>query len=254
MISLKTKAEIEKIRSAGMIVAGAFEVMRENLKPGITTAVLDDLANEYIERRGGKAAFKGYHGYPANICISIDEEVVHGIPGERRIEAGQLVSIDVGVLLDGYYGDSAYTFLVDGVSPEAKKLARVAEEALYRGIEVARPGGHLTDISWAIQSHVESNGFSVVRDLVGHGIGKKMHEDPRIPNYGKPGAGPLLKEGMVLAIEPMVNQRGYEIETLKDQWTVVTKDRSLSAHFEHTVVVTANGPVILTGGRFTCKI
>jgi len=245
---LKTKGEIEKIRSAGRIVAGAFELLGDNLKPGITTAELDNLANEYIERRGAKAAFKGYHGYPANICISIDEEVVHGIPGERRIEAGQLVSIDVGVLLDGYYGDSAYTFLVNGVSPEARKLARVTEEALYRGIEVVRPGGHLTDISWAIQSHVEANGFSVVRDLVGHGLGKKMHEDPQIPNYGKPGGGPLLREGMVLAIEPMVNAKGYEIETLKDQWTVVTKDRCLSAHFEHTIVVTSDGSMILTAG------
>jgi methionyl aminopeptidase len=246
MISLKTKEEIEKIRSAGRVVAGALEVIGENLKPGITTAELDNLANEYIERCGGKAAFKGYHGYPANTCISINEEVVHGIPCERRIEAGQLVSVDIGVLLDGYCGDSAYTFLVDGVSEEAKRLAEVAEEALYRGIEAARPGRHLTDISWAIQSHVEKSGFSVVRDLVGHGIGKKMHEEPQIPNFGKPGAGPLLKEGMVLAIEPMVNQRGYEIETLKDQWTVVTKDRSLSAHFEHTIVVTSKGAVILT--------
>jgi methionyl aminopeptidase len=246
MISLKTDSEIEKIRSAGRIVAGALEVIGENLRPGITTGELDHLANDYIERKGGKAAFKGYHGYPANTCISINEEVVHGIPGGRQIEAGQLVSVDIGVLLDGYYGDSAYTFLVDGVSPEAKRLAQVAEEALYRGIENARPGNYLTDISWAIQSHVESRGFSVVRDLVGHGIGKKMHEDPQIPNYGKPGAGPLLREGMVLAIEPMVNQRGHEIETLKDHWTVVTKDGSLSAHFEHTVVVTSNGPRVLT--------
>lgn len=246
MISLKTDIEIEKIRSAGRIVAGALEAIGENLRPGITTGELDALAKEYIERKGGKAAFKGYQGYPANTCISINEQVVHGIPGGRRIEAGQLVSADIGVLLDGYYGDSAYTFLVDGVSPEAKRLAQVAEEALYRGIENARPGNYLTDISWAIQSHVESRGFSVVRDLVGHGIGKKMHEDPQIPNYGKPGAGPLLREGMVLAIEPMVNQGGHEIETLKDHWTVVTKDGSLSAHFEHTVVVTSNGPRVLT--------
>jgi methionyl aminopeptidase len=246
MISLKTDSEIEKIHSAGRIVAGALQVIGENLRPGITTGELDGLANDYIERKGGKAAFKGYHGYPANTCISINEQVVHGIPGERQIEAGQLVSVDIGVLLEGYYGDSAYTFLVDGVSPEAKRLAAVTEEALRRGIENARPGNYLTDISWAIQSHVESRGFSVVRDLVGHGVGKRLHEDPQIPNYGKPGAGPLLREGMVLAIEPMVNQGGHEIETLKDHWTVVTRDGSLSAHFEHTVVVTSNGPRILT--------
>src|SRR5690606_12141726 len=195
---------------------------------------------------GAKAAFKGYHGYPASICVSVDEEVVHGIPGERVLREGQLVSLDFGVLYNGYYGDSAITVPVGEVSDEAKRLIEVTRTALEKGIEQAVVGRRLSDISHAIQTYVEANGFAVVRDYVGHGIGRQMHEAPPVPNFGLPDRGPRLKEGMTLAIEPMVNVSTWEVEVLADGWTVVTKDRSLSAHFEHTVAILDGGPELLT--------
>jgi len=204
------------------------------------------LAEEYIKRHGGIPAFKGYRGYPRSLCVSVNEEVVHGIPGKRRLKEGDIVSLDLGVLMDGYYGDAAITVPVGKVSELAKKLIKVTEEALYRGIEMARPGNRLSDISHAIQTHVEKAGFSVVREFVGHGIGKQLHEEPQVPNFGPPNRGPRLEPGMVLAIEPMVNTGTWEVRILPNGWTVVTADGGLSAHFEHTVAITDNGPEILS--------
>jgi methionyl aminopeptidase len=246
MIILKTEREIEIIRSNGVILTETMKLIGEKIAPGIRTIELDKLAEEYIRCQSAIPAFKGYRGYPANICVSIDNEIVHGIPGNRMIKEGQIVSVDIGVLKDGYYADAAYTFAAGEISPEKEKLLRVAKNALEKGIEMAKAGNHLGDVSYAIQSLAEENNFSVVRDLVGHGIGTNMHEEPQIPNFGSPGQGIILKEGMVLAIEPMVNTGGFEIETLKDNWTVVTKDGSVSAHFEHTIAIAKNGPYILT--------
>jgi len=246
MIVLKSNREIEIIKSNGKLVARTIELLSQNLKPDIKTKDLDKLAGEFIEKNQAKPAFLGYRGYPANICISIDDEIVHGIPGNRTIQKGQVVSLDVGVYKDGYYADGAATFIVDGVTPEAQKLVEVTEQALNIGIKKAKAGNHLGEISSAIQSYVEENGFSVVRDLVGHGIGKEMHEDPQVPNFGEREKGPVLKPGMVLAIEPMVNVGGYKIRTKPDLWTIATEDGSLSAHFEHTIAVTDNGALVLT--------
>jgi len=246
MIVLKSDREIEIIKANGKLVAQTIELLSQNLKPGIKTKELDKIAGEFIKKNLAKPAFLGYQGYPANICISIDDEIVHGIPGERTIQKGQLVSLDVGVYKDGYYADGAATFVVDGVTPEAEKLVKVTQEALDIGIKKAKAGNHLGEISSAIQSYVEENGFSVVRDLVGHGIGKNMHEDPHVPNFGEKEKGPFLKPGMVLAIEPMVNIGGYKIKTKSDLWTIATEDGSLSAHFEHTIAITDNGALILT--------
>jgi methionyl aminopeptidase len=248
MINLKTDKEIEIIRANGRILAKTLELLREKIKPGVRTKELDRLAEDFIRSRGAYPAFKGYRGFPASICISIDNEVVHGIPGERMIEEGQLVSVDIGVFKDNYYADGAFTLAVGPVSHQAQRLIQITQEALKRGLEFVREGGFLSDISYAIQSFVEKNGFSVVRDLVGHGIGMNMHEEPQIPNFGPSGQGPILKKGMVLAIEPMVNAGSFEIETKEDNWTIVTKDGSLSAHFEHTVAVTENKAMILTDG------
>jgi methionyl aminopeptidase len=213
----------------------------------VTTAELDELAEARIRRAGATPAFKGYHGYPATICASINEEVIHGIPSGRRVlNEGDVISIDVGASLDGYFGDSAVTLAVGKVSEEAATLLRVTEESLFKAIDRVRPGGRISDIGHAVQAHVEAYGFSVVREFVGHGIGQRMHEEPQVPNYGEPGRGPRLTEGMVLAIEPMVNAGKPAVKVLGDGWTAVTRDRSLSAHFEHTVAVTANGPWILT--------
>lgn len=234
------------MRQAGRIVAGALQELAGAVRPGITTLQLDTLARQYIEKSGARPAFLGYHGFPASICASLNEEVVHGIPGLRRLKAGDIISIDVGVFYKGYYGDAAATFPVGEVSPLAKRLLEVTRESLYKGIEKAYPGNRLYDISAAIQTYVESRGFSVVRSYVGHGIGSEMHEEPQVPNFGLPGKGPLLEAGMVLAIEPMVNAGTWEVETLSDDWTVVTKDRNLSAHFEHTVAIMEDGPEILT--------
>jgi len=246
MIVLKTEKEIEAIRESCRIVSGTLKLIGRSLRPGMKTRELNRIAETFIVNQGGRPAFKGFHGYPSSICVSIDDQVVHGIPGDRRIEDGQLVSVDVGVEKEGYYGDSAMTFCVGTVSPEKKRLATVTREALYKGIDKARDGKRLSDISWAVQEHVEHHGCSVVRALVGHGIGKQMHEEPQVPNFGRPGSGPLLKCGMALAIVPMVNIGGYDVRTLDDSWTVVTADGSPSAHFEHTVAITPDGPVILT--------
>ena len=246
MIILKTKREIEIIRSNGRIAAGVLKLIGERIKPGVKTIELDKLAEEFIKSKGAYPAFKGYRGYPANICVSIDNEVVHGIPGNRVMKEGEAVSVDIGVLKDGYYADAAYTYKVGEVSFEKEKLFLTTKRALEKGIALVKAGNHLGDVSHAVQSHVEAEGFSVVRDLVGHGVGANMHEEPQIPNFGSPGQGIVLKEGMVLAIEPMVNIGGYQIKTLEDNWTVVTEDGSVSAHFEHTVAVRENGPDILT--------
>ncbi|MEK7306397.1 MAG: type I methionyl aminopeptidase [Nitrospirota bacterium] len=246
MIILKSDREIEKISVACRVVVGALKELKKEIKAGITTEELDRIAEEYILSKGAKPAFKGYRGYPATLCTSINEEVVHGIPSKRRLAEGDIISLDLGAIYDGYYGDAALTIGVGKISREAERLVKVTEESLYRGIEEAQPGKRLGDISWAIQSHVESAGFSVVFDFVGHGIGKNLHEEPQVPNFGVSGQGPRLKEGMVLAIEPMVNMGGAATRILDDNWTAVTKDGSLSAHSEHTVAITGKGPMILT--------
>ena len=255
MIVLKSEKEIESIHESCRIVHETLELIRENICPGVTTGDLNEMAERFIIERGGRPAFKGFHGFPSSICTSIDDEVVHGIPGRRRLREGQLVSVDVGVEKAGYYGDGAETFCVGRVSQEKRDLLTVTREALYEGIVQAKEGNRLSDISWAIQSYVERHGYSVVRALVGHGIGKEMHEEPQVPNFGQPGSGPLLKVGMTLAIEPMVNAGQGDVETQDDNWTVVTKDGSPSAHFEHTVAVTRRGPYILTnsGKEVICE-
>ncbi|MBI2842779.1 MAG: type I methionyl aminopeptidase [Armatimonadetes bacterium] len=247
MIKIKTLEEIEKMRVAGQVVARTLEALERSIVPGMTRTVeLDELAEKLLAEEGAKSSFRGYRGYPNTVCIAVNEEVVHGIPGDRIIQSGDIVGIDVGAIVEGYHGDSAITVPVGDVTDEARRLLRVARDALFRGIAKARAGNRLSDISHAVQQHAERHGYSIVRDLVGHGIGSEMHEEPQVPNFGKPGRGPVLEAGMTLAIEPMVNASGYEIESLPDKWTVVTKDRSLSAHFEHTVAVTAKGPDILT--------
>jgi len=247
VIICRSKAELERMRDAGRLVGEVLTTLSAQVAPGVSTADLDALAEKLIEDAGATPAFKGYHGYPASICASINDEVIHGIPsGRRLLQPGDIVSIDVGASLNGYFGDSAITVPVGQVSEEAARLLRVTEEALYKAIERVRPGGRVSDIGHVVQQHVESYGFSVVREFVGHGIGQKMHEEPQVPNYGEPGRGPRLAEGMVLAIEPMVNAGKPAVKVLGDGWTAVTRDSSLSAHFEHTVAVTAGEPWILT--------
>jgi methionyl aminopeptidase len=247
VIICRSAAELERMREAGRLVGEVLTELTARVKPGVTTAELDELAEARIRKAGATPAFKGYHGYPATICASINEEVIHGIPSGRRVlNEGDVISIDVGASLDGYFGDSAVTLAVGKVSEEAATLLRVTEESLFKAIERVRPGGRISDIGHAVQAHVEAYGFSVVREFVGHGIGQRMHEEPQVPNYGEPGRGPRLAEGMVLAIEPMVNAGKPAVKVLGDGWTAVTRDRSLSAHFEHTVAVTTNGPWILT--------
>lgn len=246
MIILKSREEMEKMRAANLIVCSVMERLAQMVRPGITTAELDAEAEGLIVKSGARPAFKGYRGYRHTLCTSVNEEVVHGIPGPRSLVEGDIVGIDCGVLFDGFYGDMARTFAVGVVSEEAKTLLRVTEEALYKGIEAARVGNRLYDISAAIQTHVEKNGFSVVRDFVGHGVGTSLHEDPQVPNYGEPGTGIKLAAGMVLALEPMVNIGGWKTRVLNDKWTVITEDRSLSAHFEHSVAITEDGPYILS--------
>lgn len=246
MIILKSPEEIKLMRESGRITAELCALLKEKIAPGITTQALDDIAVSYIRKKKAIAAFLGYHGYPKSICVSINEEVVHGIPSSRVLRDGDLVSIDAGVIYGGFVGDMAFSAGVGKVSAEAQKLMAVTEQSLYKGIAQAKPGNYLGDISHAVQEHAESNGFSVVEQYVGHGIGRQMHEAPQVPNYGPAGCGPVLKEGITLAIEPMVNAGIFEVEVLADDWTVVTKDRKLSAHFEHTIAITANGPEILT--------
>lgn len=246
MIVLKTDREIGYMRDAGKIVGQTLLELKKAIVPGVTTLELDRVADQYIRHAGAIPAFKGYGGFPANICTSVNEQVVHGIPGSRQLKSGDVISLDVGTKLNRYYGDAAITVPVGDVDDELQKLLTVTEESLYRGIEKAIKGNRLSDISHAVQLHAESHGYGVVRDYVGHGIGQRMHEDPQIPNYGPPGRGPLLKNGMVLAIEPMINLGTPEVEVLADDWTVVTADGKISAHFEHTIAVTDGEPLILT--------
>lgn len=246
MIEIKGEQEIKLMRQTGLVVARVMEELKKALRPGISTEELEYIASGSIIRQGATSAFYGYHGFPGNICTSVNEEVVHGIPDKRILKEGDIIGLDVGVKLEGYYADSTITLPVGEVSSLAKKLLAVTEEALKLGIQQARSNNHVSDISWAIQSYAESQGFSVVRDFVGHGIGSKMHEEPQIPNFGEKGKGPILRKGMVLAIEPMVNAGGYEVEISSNGWTAVTKDRNLSSHFEHTVVVDDEVPEVLT--------
>jgi methionyl aminopeptidase len=247
MIVCRSAAELEKMRTAGQLVGEVLTALSRAVAPGVTTADLDAIAEKLIRGAGATPAFKGYHGYPATICASVNDEVIHGIPsGTRVLDEGDVISIDVGAELDGYFGDSAITCPVGRVSEEAATLLRVTEESLYKAIDCVRPGARVSDIGHAVQQHVEGAGFSVVREFVGHGIGQQMHEEPQVPNYGEPGRGPRLSEGMVLAIEPMVNAGKPAVKVLSDGWTAVTRDHRLSAHFEHTVAVTADGAWILT--------
>jgi methionyl aminopeptidase len=246
VIVCKSPAELERMRVANGLVAEILAAMRELVQPGVTTADLDAFAEERVRDGGGEPAFKGYHGYPASICASVNDEVVHGIPSRRPLAEGDIISIDLGVHLEGFYGDAAVTLPVGRVTERAAELLRVTEEALHRAIAKTRVGGRVSDIGHAVQAHVEQHGFSVVREFVGHGIGASLHEEPQVPNYGTPGRGPRLAAGMVLAIEPMVNMGKAGVRVLNDGWTAVTRDGQLSAHFEHTVAVTANGPLVLT--------
>jgi methionyl aminopeptidase len=246
MIILKSDREITYLRDAGKIVAETLVEIKKAVKPDITTLELDQIAEKYIRSKGASPAFKGYNGFPASICSSINEEVVHGIPGLRKLKNGDNVSIDIGAVINGYNGDAAITVPVGEVNAGMQKLLQVTEESLFKGIEQAVVGNRLSDISHAVQNYSESHGYGVVRDYVGHGIGRSMHEDPQVPNYGKPGRGPRLKAGMTLAIEPMINMGTYEVKTLDDGWTVVTEDGKPSAHFEHTIAITSAGPEILT--------
>lgn len=247
-IVCKSQAEIEKMRRSGKIVRQVLDELRAMVAPGVTTMDLEKTADRKIKELGAKPAFKGYYGYPCVLCTSVNEEIVHGIPSPKRVlKAGDIVSIDCGVVLDGYYGDAAITVAVDdSVSPERKKLMEVTEQSLYKAIEQVKLGNAISDIGGAVQEFVEANGFSVVREFVGHGIGTKLHEEPQVPNFRSRGADTRLREGMVLAIEPMVNSGGPEAKVLDDKWTAITADGSSSAHFEHCVAVTKNGPLILT--------
>ncbi|MCF8011754.1 MAG: type I methionyl aminopeptidase [Clostridiales bacterium] len=246
MIICKSKKEIELLREAGRIVAGAHAAVAKAADVGITTKELDEVAEKYILSQGAKPAFKGLYGFPATACASPNEQVVHGIPGLRKLKNGDIISIDIGAEIYGYNGDAAVTLPIGDVDPETKRLLEVTEQSLHEGIKMAVEGNRLSDISHAVQSHVESCGFSIVRDYVGHGVGTSIHEEPQVPNFGRPGRGPRLRKGMVLAIEPMVNAGTYQVETLEDKWTVVTRDRKNSAHFEHTMAITEDGPQILT--------
>jgi len=250
MVICKSSAELEKMHRAGLIVWGALEKMRSMVRSGDSTKELDVFAEEYTAEHRARPAFKGYRGYPGSVCTSINQEVVHGIPSpSRRLREGDILSMDFGVELEGYFADAALTVPVGKIAPGREKLLQVTRESLEHAIEKVRPGNRLGDISAAVQEWVEKNGYSVVREFVGHGIGTRMHEDPQLPNYGPPGQGARLQEGMVLAIEPMVNTGGPAVKVLDDEWTAVTADGSDSAHFEHTVAVTAKGPWILTRPR-----
>ncbi len=246
MIVLKSPAEIDKMSQAGKVVADALVELKKLVKPGVTTQELDMFAEKFILNRGAKPAFKGYRNFPASLCTSVNEQVVHGIPSKRILREGDIIGMDLGAIVDGYYGDAAITVPVGKIDPEIEQLLKVTEEALCKGIAKVTAQNRLSDISNAIQSHVEAAGYSVVRYFVGHGIGRELHEEPQVPNYGNPGQGPRLMVGMVLAIEPMVNKGESGVQILGDNWTAVTKDGSMSAHFEHSVVVTENGPKILT--------
>jgi methionyl aminopeptidase len=246
MIVLRSPAEIEKLRASNQVVVHVMEELKRAAEPGVTTLELDEIAERIILKHGATPAFKGYKGYQHTICASVNEQVVHGVPSKRKLKDGDIIAIDVGAKLDGYYGDHAATIPVGTVSNDVKRLLQFCEESLWRGIEKARTGNRLFDISNAIQAHAESGGFAVVRDYVGHGIGTNLHEEPQVPNFGKPGTGPELKAGMVLAIEPMLNMGTAAVKVLDDDWTVVTADGKLSTHFEHSLAITENGPDILS--------
>ena len=247
MIVLKTGRELNVMKEACRISAGALKLIGTAIEPGVTTAELDRLAEDYIRSQGAVPNFKNYHGYPATACISINNEVIHGIPTKKRkINEGDIVSVDLGALFEGYHGDNAATFACGDISPEAQRLIDTTRESLYEGIKMARAGGRIGDISSAVQSYVEARGYSVVRDFVGHGVGTSLHEAPEVPNFGTAGRGVRLMPGMTLAIEPMVNMGKYDVKVMPDGWTVLTKDGSLSAHFEHTVAITSSGPQIMT--------
>lgn len=246
MITIKNKDEINLMAEAGRIVKDTLFLLEENIEPGISTIELDSIAEKYIISQGAEPGFKGLYGYPSTICISIEDEVVHGLPGNTKLEEGQIVGIDVGSIYKGFYGDHAKSFPVGNISDEKKKLLKITNECLMKGIEKACSGNRVGDIGNAIQNYAEDNGYGVVRELVGHGIGAKLHEEPQIPNYGLTGTGPLIKEGMCFAIEPMINMGSKDVYTKKDGWTICTKDGKPSAHFEHTIAVTDNGPEILT--------
>jgi methionyl aminopeptidase len=246
MILLKSLQEIARMEMANRIVAEILEGVKERIRPGVETRELDELAEELCRRRQVEPAFKGYRGYPSSICVSVNEEVVHGIPGARKLKTGDLVSLDFGVKHDGYYGDAAVTVAVGKVAPRARALLEATEASLYAGIAQVKTGKRLSDICHAVQTAVEGKGFAVIREFVGHGIGRSLHEDPQIPNFGPPGRGPLLQPGMTLAIEPMTSAGSWMVKILQDGWTAVTQDGSLSAHFEHTVALTENGVLILS--------
>ena len=246
MIILKSKQQIELMRESGKIVAETHEILRDAIKPGISTLELDIIAENHIRKYNAIPSFKGYHGFKGSICASVNEEVVHGIPGSKTLKEGDIISIDIGACYKGYHADAAKTHAVGVISEEDRKLIEVTKESFYEGIKFAKLGYRLSDISHAVQTHVEKNNFSVVRDLVGHGVGTQLHEDPQIPNYGRPGKGPKLKEGMVLAIEPMVNYGTHHINMLGDGWTIITRDFKKSAHYEHTIAITEDEPLILT--------
>ena len=246
MILLKSLQEIAKMEAANRIVAEILQGLKEKVQPGIETRELDDLAEELCRQRRVQPAFKGYRGYPRSVCISVNEEVVHGIPGPRKLKAGDLVILDFGVKYDGYYGDAAITVPVGAVDPRAQALIKATEESLYAGIAMVKAGNHLSDISHAVQTVVEGAGFGIIRDFVGHGIGRSLHEDPQIPNFGLPGRGPVLQAGMTLAIEPMTSMGSWQVRILRDGWTAVTQDSSYAAHFEHSVALTENGVLILS--------
>lgn len=246
MIILKSNDEITLMKKAGKIVGETLLLLEKEVKPGVTTAELDMMAEEFITKHGAKPSFKGLYGFPSSLCISVNEQVIHGFPGAYVLNEGDIVSVDCGACINGFHGDAARTFPVGNISKEAQRLIDVTRDSFFKGIEYAKVGNRLSDISHEIQSYVEAAGFSVVRDFVGHGIGRNVHEDPNVPNFGKSGRGPKLQEGMVLAIEPMVNSGTYKVKTLKDGWTVVTADNSLSAHYENTVAILSDGPEILT--------
>ncbi len=246
MIICKSKQELDYMREAGKIVAGAHAAVAKAVDVGVTTGELDKVAEEYILSQGAKPAFKGLYGFPATICASVNEQVVHGIPGLRKLKNGDIISIDIGAEINGFFGDSAVTLPVGDVDEKTQELLQVTEQSLFEGIKQVVPGNRLSDISHAVQTCVEGKGFSVVRDYVGHGIGRSMHEEPQVPNFGRPGRGPRLKVGMALAIEPMVNAGSYQVRTLQDNWTVITQDYTNSAHFEHTVAITEAGTEIFT--------
>ncbi|MEW5758023.1 MAG: type I methionyl aminopeptidase [Candidatus Omnitrophota bacterium] len=246
MVFLKTKEEIAKMKKAGIVLSRIIEILCSRIKAGIKLSEIDMWAEVLINNAGARPAFKNYRGYPSNICTSVNEVIVHGIPDERKLENGDILSLDIGMEIDGFFVDTATTFGIGKINPKLQHLIDITREALYLGINQAKKDNHLFDISNVIQGHAEKNGFSVVRDFVGHGIGRELHEDPEIPNYGQAGCGPILQEGMVLAIEPMINLGKPEVEILDDGWTAVTKDRLPSAHFEHTIAVTSDGPKILT--------